>query len=461
MSAAIPGLLSRVRRYLERDLWTVDAASHGRPRSSAIGLVRLVVVLARALTDSQLNLEATALVYRTLLSIVPLLAVGFSVLKAFGAQYKIDAVVARMLEPLGASGAQLASQVVGFVDNLQVSVLGAIGFVLLFYTVLSVIERIESALNRIWHVRRPRSLARKFSDYLSIVLVGPVLVFGAFAIMAAAQNYWLVQRVLAATHLTEAAVFAARHGAPFVLLVAAFTLLYRLLPHTRVTLRAALVGGTTAALLWHLAGYGFAMFVAGSTSYTAIYSGAAVFLISLIWLQLAWLIVLTGAQVAYVYQHPIASVIVRGRPSLLLRERIALGALVEITRRYLRGEGPSQPEALARTLDAPLGTLEELLEDFVESRLLVRTTEPDGVLLAGAPEHVTVVDVLGALREPSASRDVDPAVVPGPVAEALRRRDDAVRDALGTVSLRSLATATDAGSTEPWRTATADRDRAA
>jgi len=445
----MPDLLSGIRRYLERDLWMMDPAPRGRLRSVAVRLVRLVVVLARALTDSQLNLEATALVYRTLLSIVPLLAVGFSVLKAFGADYKVEAVVARMLEPLGAGGAQLASQVVLFVDNLRVSVLGAVGFVLLFYTVLSVIERIEAALNRIWHVRRPRTLARKFSDYLSILLVGPVLVFGAFALMAAAQNYWLVQRVLAATHLTHASLFIARHGAPFVLLVGAFTLLYRLLPYTRVTLGAAVVGGTTAALLWHLAGYGFAMFVADSTSYTAIYSGAAVFLISLIWLQLAWLIVLTGAQVAYVYQHPIASVVVRGRPSLLLRERVGLGALIEITRRYLRGEGPSQPEELARTLDAPLGTLEDVLEDFAASRLLFHTTEPDGVVLARAPEQVTVVDVLSAIREPPVSHDIDPAVVSSPVAEALRCRDEAVRRALGTVSLRSLATASDAGWTEP------------
>lgn len=280
-------MLADIRRYLDRDLWKIDATPRGRLPSLGIAVTRVVVAAVRALADSQLNLEATALVYRTLLSIVPLLAVGFSVLKAFGAEYRIDAVVARILQPLGPSGAQIAAQVVSFVDNLRVSVLGAVGFVLLFYTVLSVIERIESAFNRIWHVRRPRSLARKFSDYLSIVLVGPVLVFGAFAIMAAAQNYWLVQRVLAATHLTGAAVFVARHGAPFVLLVAAFTLLYRLLPHTRVTLRAALVGGTTAALMWHVAGYGFALFVAGSTSYAAIYSGAAVFLISLIWLQLA------------------------------------------------------------------------------------------------------------------------------------------------------------------------------
>ena len=149
-----------------------------------------------------------------------------------------------------------------------------------------------------------------------------------------------VQRVLAATHLTEAAVFATRHGAPFLLLVAAFTLLYRLLPYTRVSLQSALVGGVTAALLWHVAGFWFAVFVAGSTSYTAIYSGFAVFFISLIWLQLAWLVVLTGGQVAYVHQHPISYVVVRGRPSLLLRERIGLGALVEITRQYLGAAVP-------------------------------------------------------------------------------------------------------------------------
>jgi membrane protein len=451
------GPVSRIQRYLERDLWTIEASPRRSLRRTGIGVLRLVVVLVRALTDPQLNLEATALVYRTLLSIVPLLAVSFSVLKAFGAQYRIEAVVARMLTPLGASGAEITTHVVSFVDNLKVSVLGAIGFVALFYTALSVIERVESALNNIWHVRRPRSLTRKFSDYLSILLVGPVLVFAAFAIMASALNYWLVQRVLAATHLTEAAVFATRHGAPFLLLVAAFTLLYRLLPYTRVSLRSALVGGVTAALLWHVAGFWFAVFVAGSTSYTAIYSGFAVFVISLIWLQVAWLVVLSGGQVAYVHQHPIAYVVVRGRPSLLLRERIGLGALVEIARQYLGDGGPSRPVELARTLDAPLTVLEELIEDFVASGLLVHTAEPDGVMLARAPDHVTVVDVLGAIREPPSSRAVEPPAVPTPVNATLQRRDDAVRDALGGLNLRTLATS----SSDAWRALPDGRKRAA
>jgi membrane protein len=457
MLTASSGALSRVQRYLERDLWTADSSSRSPLRRTAIGVLRLGVVLVRALTDPQLNLEATALVYRTLLSIVPLLAVAFSVLKGFGAQYRIEAVVARMLAPLGAGGAEVTAHVVAFVDNLKVSVLGAIGFVALFYTVLSVIERVESALNTIWHVRRPRSLARKFSDYLSILLVGPVLVFAAFGIMASALNYWLVQRLLAATHLTAAAVFLARHGAPFLLLAAAFTLLYRLLPYTRVSLRSAAVGGVTAALLWHVAGFWFAVFVAGSTSYTAIYSGFAVFVISLIWLQVAWLVVLTGGQVAYVHQHPIAYVIVRGRPSLLLRERIGLGALVEIARQYLGDGGPARPVQLAGTLDAPLAVLEDLIEDFVAAGLLVRTAEPDGVMLARPPDQVTVVDALGAIREPPSSRDVEPPAVPTPVTAALLRRDDAVRDALGTVSLRALATST----SDAWRALPPGRGRAA
>jgi membrane protein len=451
------GLVSRVQRYFERDLWTMEAAPRSTVRRTAITVLRLVVVVIRAVLDPQLNLEATALVYRTLLSIVPLLAVTFSVLKAFGAHYRVEAVVARMLTPLGASGTELTAHVVSFVDNMKVSVLGAIGFVALFYTVVSVIERVESALNRIWHVRRPRSLARKFSDYLSILLVGPVLVFAAFAIMASALNYWLVQRVLAATHLTSAAVLIARHGAPFLLLAAAFTLLYRLLPYTRVRLASALVGGVTAALLWHLAGFWFAVFVASSTSYTAIYSGFAVFVISLIWLQVAWLVVLTGGQVAYVHQHPISYVVVRGRPSLLLRERIALGGLVEITRQYLGDGGPAHPVELARKLEAPLGVLEELVEDFVAAGLLVRTTEPDGVMLARLPDELTVVDVLNAVREPPASQAVEPPAVPSPVSATLRRRDEAVRDALGGVSLRALATASD----ETWRALPAARSRAA
>ncbi len=147
----------------------------------------------------------------------------------------------------------------------------------------------------------------------------------------------------------------------------------------------------------------------------------------------------------------------RGQPSLLLRERIGMGALVEITRQYLGDGGPARPVDLARALEAPLAMLEDLIEDFVASGLLVRTAEPDGVMLARPPEQITVVDSLGAIREPPSSRGVEPPAVPTAVSATLRRRDDAVRDALGSMSLCALATsASDAGRALP-----SGRERAA
>jgi membrane protein len=178
--------------------------------------------------------------------------------------------------------------------------------------------------------------------------------------------------------------------------------------------------------------------VASSTSYSAIYSSFAVLVLFLLWLQVAWLVVLVGGQVAYVHQHPTSYVAVRGRPSARLRERAGLGALVEITRRYLAGEPPPRLDDLAGWLGAPLAIVDEVIEDFVAHGFLARAVEPDGVVLARAPELITVAEVLAAIREP-AHDAVDLAVADGPAVDTLRRRDDAVDHALAGLTLRSVA----------------------
>ena len=431
--------VSRAGRYLDRDLWTADLSIHRFPVRAGVRLLRVLVAVARAPFDGQLNLEAAALVYRTLLSIVPLLAVAFSLLKAFGAQYRIEPLLVQMFSPLGPGGVEVARHIIEFVSNIGVGVLGAVGLLGLFYTVVSVIEGIENALNHIWHVRRSRTLMRKFTDYLSILLVGPVLVFAALGIIASAQSSRIVQRVLALTPFKPEIVATVWHVAPFVLLVAAFTLLYRFLPYARVAPGAALVGGVTAATLWHVVGLAFARLVASSTSYSAIYSGFAVLVLFLLWLQIAWLVVLVGGEVAYIQQHPTSYVAVRGQPSMRLRERAGLEALVEITRRYLAGEPPLRLDDLARLLGAPLAIVDEVIEDFVHHGFLARAVEPDGVVLARTPELIIITDVLAAIREPT-DNAVDLDIADGPAMDALRRRDDAVDQALAGLTLRSVAT---------------------
>lgn len=433
-------LWNRVHQYFHRDLWMADLEPLNRASRLKYRLLRLATVAVWEFAEGIVTLRAMGLVYTTLLSLVPFLAVSFSVLKAFGVHEEIEPLLTQALEPLGPRAGELTHYLVGFVSNLKVGVLGAVGTVGLFVTTVLLIDQIEGAMNSIWRVRRPRPLARKFSDYLSVILVGPVLLFTAVALTASAQSHWLVQRLMEFEPLGWLVLLATR-AMPFMLACAAFTFLYKLVPYTSVRLTAALTGGVTAGILWQLAGWAFAAFVAGSSRYTAIYSSFAVLILFLIWLYVGWLIVLAGAQVAYYQQSPHAYMtrVLWRSDSHAFRERLAVRALVEITRRYFDGRAPNDIEELASFLNVPVASLEELLEEFVRRRILVWTAEPEGIALARPPEHVTACEILEILKNP------DPFGVEPPPGEAdpalllLAKRDDAVRRALTGVTLRTLA----------------------
>lgn len=323
-------------------------------------------------------------------------------------------------------------------NNLKVGVLGAVGVAALFWTTFSAVDQIENALNMIWRVRRSRSLGRKLRDYPSVVLVGPVLVFVAFAMIASLQSLWLVQRVLELQPFGYLIVLGAKI-LPFVMLCGAFSFLYAFIPNTQVGLSSALVGALTAGILWQLAGTAFTAFVAGSGRYSAIYSGFAILILFLLWLYIAWVIVLLGAQMSYFYQHPSAylSHVPWRQRTHEVYERVALMVLAEIARRHLTGQPPSRIADLALQLDVPQGVAEELIEEFVRHGLLYRTEDPPGLTLGRPPEHVPIEEILTLLRTRQQHAAPDTAT-PVPITEWLHRRDEAVQMALKGVTLRSL-----------------------
>src|SRR5215468_2804625 len=151
-------------------------------------LVKIVVMVARDFIANQVQLQAMALAFKTLLSLAPLLAVIFSILKGLGVHNRMEPAFTEALAPLGEKGQEITEQLIGFVDKMSASALGSVGLVTLFITVLSLMGTIEEAFNHIWRVKSPRKLARRFSDYLSAILVGPVLVFAAVTITATLQN---------------------------------------------------------------------------------------------------------------------------------------------------------------------------------------------------------------------------------------------------------------------------------
>ncbi len=432
-------LLARIEKFFRHGLWDADLATLSAPSRLGFTLLRLAVVAILAFRESAFNARATDLVYTTLLSLVPFLAVMFSVLKAFGAHEQIEPFLVELVQPLGPQGAVITHQVIGFVSNIKVGVLGTVGLVGLFYTAFSLIDKIEESLNAVWGVRKPRPLMRKFTDYLSVLLVGPVLVFAAFAMIASVHSAWLVQQASEIEPLGYMVVTVAKLM-PFVILCGVFTFLYKFVPYTHVRLVSALTGGMAAGALWNLAAMAFATFVTGSVRYGAIYAGFAIVILFLIWLYVAWIIVLAGAQVAYFHQYPSTYLTeVRWRQGThAFREWLALTALRHITRRYLDGQKPYRPDDLSTLLHVPLSSVEELLDELVLRGFLCRTADPAGITLVRSPESMPLVEILDAVSKQDRMAPQSPSEMDG-VLSVLRRRDRAVHLALRGLTVRSLA----------------------
>ena len=363
-------------RISER-LWTHDAAGPAERRLMLAG--RYVVVLMRDLMDGQLSMRAMSMVYTTLLSLVPLLALGFSLLKALGVHNALQPALLQLLAPLGEQGAEVARSIIGFVEKIEVGILGSLGVGLLFYTVISMLQKIESSFNFVWRIETSRKLGQRFGEYLSVIIVGPVLVFSALGVTASVMN----SQILAALGTIEpfgALIFMFGQLLPYMLIIGAFTFFYAFIPNTKVSFRAALSGGALAGVLWQSSSLAFATFVAGATNYNAIYSGFAIVIFLLIWLYLGWLIMLIGCQLSYYVQHPERLTFTRIAPYLSgrLAELLGLQVMATIGRRYLAGE--------------PGLTLDDL-----------RRSHP------GAPEHVDrVVEILqynGVLTEVTGTGD--------------------------------------------------------
>jgi membrane protein len=396
-------------------------------------IYRATVVANARYREDVLNLQAMGLTYSTLLSLVPFLAVMFSVLKAFGVQNGLEPFLAQMLQPLGAEASRVTSGIIEFVENIRVGILGAAGVAMLFYTVVTLVAKIEDALNQIWRLPHSRTWGQRVTAYLSVVLVGPVMVFTALTLTASAQSYWLVERLFEIGFVSY--IFTLTTSVmPFVLLCATFTFLYKLIPYTKVRLSSALIGGATAGVLWQLVGMGFAAFVANSARYAAVYSTFAILIVFLIWLYVGWLIFLIGAEVTYFHQYPSAFVreALTGGRGHRFQEWLALAALVEIARRHFSHEPPlEQTELEARFGVSSLGNL---IDDFVRAGILLRSAEPEGIALALPPEKVTVNEVLDRVADSAAQEMKND----GPVGEILLRRDQAVQKALEGITLKSL-----------------------
>lgn len=361
---------------------------------------RIGYCVSRDLFEGQLTLRAMSLVYTTLLSMVPLLALSFSVLKAFGVHNQIEPLLFDILSRMGEQGIEIGQTIMSFVNNIKVGVLGAAGLLLLFITVISLIQKIERSFNYIWRIKRSRQLARRFSDYLSVILVGPVLVFSSIGIMASVKNAAVVQ-YLSNFILFDGAIHLVGALLPYLLIISAFCFIYIFMPNTKVNLKSALIGAIIAGFLWETTSWLFASFVASSGNYSAIYSSFAILVLFMIWLYLGWIILLLGANIAFYSQYP--SIITSANKCHCAepahQKQLVLQIMYLIAVNMMQGKSPWSSYQLANAIGQPIDLVSDCLNFLVKAKLLIRSGEKQQFWL---PIHdiadIKVIDILTAVE---------------------------------------------------------------
>ena len=436
----------KLRRYFSDTIWSIDIdvknTKSPKIHKTYIQSLRISYLIVRdTFFDSQLNLRAMSLVYTTLLSLVPLLAVSVSVLKGFGADHEISSLLEDFLLPLGDRGADITAQIINFVEGINYGLLGSLGLALLIYTVISLMQKIEHAFNFTWHVSEDRSFARRFSDYLSVILIGPVLIFTALGITASLTSSILYQKLL--SYPVIGIMFGSfSHVLPFVLIILAFTLIYIFIPNTKVKFKAAFIGAVIAGILWQTVGWVFASFVS-SANYNEIYSAFAALFFFLIWLYLCWFILLVGASIAFYLQNPEqCSPSARGLIlSNRMKEKLSLAIMSQVATQFHWKKPPLTLQQLAKNMKVTTEPVLTIVNSLLGRNLLIKTEhEPTTYVPGSAPETITALDIITAVRTAEEDNLINLERLPNfsKVNDAFMNYQEVASDVLSRVLLTDL-----------------------
>jgi membrane protein len=392
-------MIARLREKFDQLIWSDMLYVYGMPGRLLASILRYIVALVRDMFAGGLMLRSMSLVYTTLLSIVPFLALSFAVLKAFGGEGTLEPMLFWWFESMGAEGGEMTQQVMDLVQNVRVGALGGISLAFFIFTAVSMVQKIEESFNYVWHVAKRMNFARRMVEYLVVLLVGPVLIIIAIGMIASLKSNTVIQLLLSFEFLGPIVV-ATSKLTPYLIITSVFTFLYKYVPNTRVQFRSALIGGLAAGFTWASVGVIFATFLVYSAQTQLIYSGFAVVITTLIWLYANWLILLIGAQLAFYHQNPAYLRIGRREPRLSnsMRERLALNVMYLIGISFRAGINGETTRSLAERMKIPSVTLRPII-DGLESEHLLTRTETEELLPGREMSRMQLVDILAVVRQ--------------------------------------------------------------
>lgn len=361
------------KNFILKDLWTIETNQLPRLWQSFIRLVRIIFIAVKGFNDDRILLRASALTFYSILSVVPVVAMAFGIAKGFGFDTFLKTKIIENFE----GQEEVMNYILNFADNFLEKSKGGIiagaGIVLLIWAVMKVLGNVESSLNDIWRVKKSRTWVRKFTDYLSIMLIGPI-----FILLAGSMNVYITYTINSLSHSIEVFGYVApvfrflMRLTPYVLTSCLFVFLYMVMPNTKVKFKSGLVAGVVAGSLLQLVQWAYLDLQFGMSRNNAIYGSFAALPLFMAWMQTSWIIVLLGAELSFAHQNVEKIETETHADKLSSHQRKVLSLLVmnKLTKNFRECNGPVKVADLSAELNVPYRLLLDILDVLIDCQIV-------------------------------------------------------------------------------------------
>lgn len=359
-------MIKKIRIFFKEEIWSHDLTSKSRRRAFIITQSRIYFLAFKGFFEDQAAVKAAALTYFTMLSIVPIFAIAFVIARNFGFEDRLHEVINSNMQGQEEFMQTLTDLVDKLLLNVKGGILASIGGVILFWSVIQVLNNIEASFNHIWQIRKSRNIMRKFSDYLAIIIIGP------FAIGLSGSAMLKIKSAADQLELFKPLVVSLIKGIPFVSMWILFSIVYIVMPNTKVKLKYALIAGIfagTVAILFQML---YQNLQIGVWRFNTLYGSIAMIPLFLLWLQITWLIVLMGAEISFAYQNIENYEFEKYALNLSLSNKRILSLLIShtIIKNFEEGGTPWNTDRLSHELGIPLRLVNDLVYELVDGGIL-------------------------------------------------------------------------------------------
>lgn len=365
--ANVVTLFKRISHFLNHNLWRVRLDKLEKKQSFFIRQLRIFSLAINGFNEDKCLLKATALTYYTLFSIVPIIALAFAIAKGFGFEQSLQQDLLLKFQ----DQKDILTQAFVYADkmlaNTQGGLIAGVGIVLLLWSIIKLLSSIEDSFNEIWEIKRDRTWTRKITDYLSIMLIGPI-----FIILSGGLTVWLktgLDTVASNVEIISPITVVFLKLFAFGLMWSMFIFLYMALPNTKVTFKGAAMGSLIAAILFELLQWAYVSSQIGVASYNKIYGSFAALPLFLIWIQYSWFVVLFGAELTFAHQNVDHYELESDINNISDRYKRVIALLIAnmVVKNFNEGKTALTSVEIAQKLDLPLRLARVIINEFIET----------------------------------------------------------------------------------------------